>query len=156
MSGIDNLRPVPFEPGNQVARRHGFYVEQLSPAEDEDVQTIADAIRELSPVDAEALEPLVQGLAGKMWRRKRAYADLIANGVVRRNGKAAPILRDLETLENSIRRDLEALALTPQAAADLGLTLAKTRSADRFNLEALDPEERASLERLLTKARSNG
>jgi hypothetical protein len=62
-----------------------------------------------------------------LWRRRKAYADLEANGVVRARGKAAPILRDLETLGRSILDWIKALALTPQAAGTLGLMLARTR-----------------------------
>ncbi len=113
--------------GSRKRGRHGFCVEQHSRAEDAEVQTIAQAVRELSPVDAEALEPLIQGLAEKLWRPKRAYADLIANGVVRRNGKATPILRDLETLENSIRRDLKALALTLEDRRTVGIEAAQAQ-----------------------------
>jgi hypothetical protein len=61
--------------------------------------------------------------AGQLRRRRKAYADLEANDVVRARGKAAPILRDLETLERSILDGYKALALTPQAAASLNLTL---------------------------------
>jgi hypothetical protein len=148
-----NLRPVPFEAGNQVARTHGFYSAVLTPVEQDELAEIADALRELSPLDTEALEPLVQLVAGQLWRRRRAYADLEANGVVRARGKAAPILRDLTTLERAVLDGLRALSLTPQAAADLGLTLAKTeRARHEFDLERLSDDERATLERLMAKA----
>ena len=131
--GGENLQPrPPFEAGNDVAVSHGFYVSQLAPTEAHQVQEIADAIRELSPIYGEALEPLVQGLAGKLWRRKQAYADLLDNGVVRgRERSPAPILADLNTLENSIRRDLAALALTVEAAAEVGVKLSRARKPER-------------------------
>jgi hypothetical protein len=148
-----NLRPVPFAEGNRLAERHGFYSSVLTPVEDAEVAEIADALRELSPLDSEALEPLVALVAGQLWRRRRAYADLEANGVVRARGKAAPILRDLATLERSILDGLRALSLTPQAAADLGLTLARTAQVQHeFDLEKLDDGERRELERLMAKA----
>jgi hypothetical protein len=152
MANEQNLLP-PVGQGNRLAERHGFYVSKLAASEHAEIQATADAIRELVPIDSDALEPLIQGLAGKLWRRQKAYADLIANGIVRR-GKPAPILRDLETLERDIRHDLEALALTPQKAADLGLTLAKTRETERgdFDPARLSIKERQQLEDLLTKA----
>jgi hypothetical protein len=70
-------------------------------------------------------------------------------------GGKPPILRDLETLERSILDGLKALALTPQAAASLNLTLTRARTAEGFNVDALNPDERAALERLLDKARTN-
>lgn len=152
MANEQNLLP-PVAQGNRLAERHGFYVSKLAASEDAEIQETAEAIRELVPMKSAALEPLIQGLAGKFWRRRKAYSDLLANGLVRR-GKSAPILRDLETLERDIRRDLEALALTPQRAADLGLTLARTREADRaeFDPARLTIKEREQLEKLLTKA----
>jgi hypothetical protein len=50
---------------------------------------------------------------------------------------------------------LKALALTPQAAASLNLTLTRARTAEGFNVDALNPDERAALERLLDKTRTN-
>jgi hypothetical protein len=82
----------------------------LSPSESDEIAEIASAIRERTPLDSDALEPLVQLVAGQLWRRSKAYADLEANGVVRVRGKAAPILRDLSTLERSILEGLKALA----------------------------------------------
>jgi hypothetical protein len=118
-----NLRPAsPFENGNRVAQRHGFYARVLSPVELDEVEEIAGALRDLSPLDADALEPLIQLVAGQVWRRRKAYVDLEANGVVRARGKAAPILRDLESLERSILEGYKGLSLTPQAAASLNLT----------------------------------
>jgi hypothetical protein len=44
--------------------------------------------------------------------------------------------------------------LTPKAAADLGLTLAKARNANvDYNLERLSDAEQTQLQRLLDKAR---
>jgi hypothetical protein len=85
-----NLRPIPFQKGNRFAERHGFYATVVTPVESDEIAEIANAIRELSPLEAEALEPLIQLVAGQMWRRRKAYADLEANGVVRARGKAAP------------------------------------------------------------------
>jgi hypothetical protein len=148
-----NLRPIPFERGNKSGERHGFYSAVLAPVESDEIREIAHAIRELSPVDADAAEPLIQLLAGQVWRRRRAYADLQANGVVRARGKAASILRDLSTLERAILESLRALALTPQAAADLGLTLKSVHEADRdVDLDKLNDAQRRKLAELLAIA----
>lgn len=144
-----------FQRGNRVAARSGFYVRELSPSEHGDVQEIADAVRDLCPVEADELEPLIQGLAGKLWRRKRAYADLIDNGIVRGSNRLpAPILRDLETLENSIRRDLQALGLTVESAAAIGVNLARSRAAE-LDFDRLTAGEREQLSRLVAKARND-
>jgi hypothetical protein len=50
----------PFEPGNRAAAKSAFYVTALAVSERDEVQTIADAIGALSPLNAEAQEPLVQ------------------------------------------------------------------------------------------------
>jgi hypothetical protein len=153
-----NLRPVPFANGNRLARRHGFYTTRFSPSEDAEIQEIVDALRDVVPLESDSLEPILQGLAGKLWRRQRAYDDLCKHGVVRHNGRTAPILRALEPLERSIRDDLDALGMTIKSAADLRLTLARTRSVDdgRFDPSRLSISERQELERLLDKAETTG
>lgn len=60
--------------GNSVARRHGFYATLLAPVEDEEVTESAAAIRKLSPLHAEALEPLIQLVAVQLWRRHGEFA----------------------------------------------------------------------------------
>jgi hypothetical protein len=57
-----NLTPVGED--NRLAERHGFYSTILTPLEHEDVEEIAGALRELSPLDTDALEPLAQLVAG--------------------------------------------------------------------------------------------
>ncbi len=67
---------TPVGPGNRLAERHGFCATILTPVEQADLAEIAHALGELSPLDTDALEPLVQLVAGQLWRRRRAYADL--------------------------------------------------------------------------------
>ena len=92
------------------------------------------------------------------WIRKAqattAYADLLDNGVVRgRERSPAPILADLNTLENSIRRDLAALALTVEAAAEVGVKLSRARTRRRrIDLSRLTDQELAELGRLVGNA----
>jgi len=64
---------------------------------------------------------------------------------------AAPILRDLETLERSILEGLKALSLTPQAAASLGKTLSETRKR-RYDWTRLTPTEKQKVDALIGKA----
>ena len=59
----NNLTPV--VPGNRLAATHNFYARVLTPVELDELGEIADAIRELSPLDTDALEPLVQLVAGQ-------------------------------------------------------------------------------------------
>jgi hypothetical protein len=150
-----NLRA--FEPGNRAAERHSFYATKLTSAESEEIAEIADVLRELSPVSSDALEPLLSVVAAQLWRQRKAYADLARNGVVRRNGRPAAILKDLSTLENALMRGLAALALEPQAAANLGLTMKRTEALDRadFDPGRLTIKEREQLEKLLTKAETD-
>jgi hypothetical protein len=65
--------------------------------------------------------------------------------------KSSSLLRDLATLERSLLTNLKALALTPQAAADLGLTWARTEAL-RFDPDRLTEDEQAQLDRLIEKA----
>ena len=48
-----------FESGNRIASKHNFYATVLMPVEIEEVAEIAGALRELSPLDTDALEPLI-------------------------------------------------------------------------------------------------
>jgi N-acyl-D-aspartate/D-glutamate deacylase len=63
----------------------------------------------------------------------------------------------LATLERSLLAGLRALALTPQAAADLGLTWARTSALDEreFDPDRLSATELKQLRKLLGKARSS-
>jgi hypothetical protein len=147
-----NLTPV--GPNNRLARTHSFYATALTPIELADVTELADCLRELCPVNSVAMEPMIALLAGQLWRRRRAYADLAANGVVRAKGKPAPILQDLETLERSIADGLRSLGLEPMAAAKLGLTLAQVDAVAgrELDLSRLSAADRSTLERILAIA----
>lgn len=140
------LTPAPL--GNRRAEKHAVYAKILSPVENEQIDELADALREASPVDSEAIEPLVRLVAGQFWRLKKGYALIDSGGRVVRS-----LVRDLTTLENSIVVGLRALALTPQSAADVGLTLMKTKRASErpLDLSLLSDEERLQLEQLLEK-----
>jgi hypothetical protein len=143
------------EPGNQLARTHGFYARYLTPLEDAEVEEIAGAIRQLAPLDADGLEPAIQLLAGQIWRRKRAYADLQRHGVTRGRAdrsRAASILGDLTKLEGSILDGLRELGMTARSATALGLQLRQFEKARQFDFQRLTKEERRTFDELLTKA----
>jgi hypothetical protein len=158
--GMANLRPVPATPGNRLAETHGFYVQALSVAEEGEVAEIAETLRALSPIvddwGAKA-EPLIAITAGQLWRLRRGYKDLAEHGLTRGKGRQpAPILARLEALERQLLANLAALALTPKAAADLGLTIARVKEIEAgrgVDLERLSPQERLHLSELLDKAR---
>jgi hypothetical protein len=144
-----------FKPGNRAAAKSAFYVSALAPSEREEVQTIADAIRALSPLDGEAQEPLVQLVAAQIWRQRVAVAYIDEAGI-EMVARSSSLLRDLATLERALLAGLRALALTPQAAADLGLTWARASALDEreFDPNLLSDAELKQLRKLLAKARN--
>jgi hypothetical protein len=140
--------------GNRRAERHGFYVRQLSPLESDEVEGIADAIRSLCPLEADGLEPAVQLLAGQIWRRKRAYADLDRHGVTRGRAdrsRAASILTDLSKLEGSILDGLRELGMTARSAAGLGLELKRLERFRDYDFSKLTRAEKATFDELVSK-----
>ncbi len=121
----------PFEPGNTVSMRHGFFSSpRLRPEDSAEVDEISVAVWELLPAGHRlpSFAPAVEGLACRIWQARRAYADLAEHGLLRGDDRQpAPILRYLGTLERTIQRDLEGLGLTPRAWAELGLDLTRAR-----------------------------
>jgi hypothetical protein len=110
-----------FPNGNTAAVRSGFWASPLLRPDDQaEVAEIAASVRELLPVHSPGFEPAIEQLACRIWRQRRAYADLADKGVVR-DGQPAPILADLAKLERAIARDLDAFGLTPRAAVALGV-----------------------------------
>jgi hypothetical protein len=146
---------APFEAGNRAAQKSAFYISSLAASEREEVQAIADAIRDLSPLDGEAQEPLVQLVAAQIWRQRMAVAYIEECGIDE-VARSSGLLRDLATLERALLAGLRALALTPQAAADLGLTWARTSALDErdFDPSLLSDAEVRQLRKLLAKAKT--
>ena len=108
-----------------LALRSGFWASpMLRPDDRAEVEEIASGIFELLPFRRPEFAPVVEQLACRYWRQRRAYADLAENGVIR-DGSPAPVLGDLAKLENRIARDLAELGLTPRSAAALGVDLAR-------------------------------
>jgi hypothetical protein len=143
-----------FEPGNRVAAKSAFYVSALAASEREEVQAIADAIRDLSPLDGAAQEPLVQLTAAQTWRQRQAVAYIDEVGIAD-VARSSSLLRDLATLERALLANLKALALTAQSCADLGLTWAKAAALDDLDPERLDDTEIATLRALVAKAKGS-
>jgi hypothetical protein len=154
-SGNSRANLIAPERGNQLARSHGFYSKHLSPLEDTEVTEIADAIRELCPLDADGLEPAVQLLAGQIWRRRKAYLDLQRHGVTRGRAdrsRAASILTDLSKLEGSILDGLRELGMTARSAAGLGLELKRLERFRAYDFSKLTREEKQTFDLLVKKA----
>jgi hypothetical protein len=148
----------PFENGNAAARRHAFYAEKFQPLEREEIAETAYLLRSLLPLYSTAFEPLVQLLAARLWRVKRAYTfiDEHAEEDVPRS-----LLVNLGCLENTVSRDFEALGPSPRSAAALGIDLQRLARAseddgEQFNWNGLTKTERAELSRLLAKGRVDG
>jgi hypothetical protein len=90
--------------------------------------------------------------AARIWRWRRAYAYLAEHG----EDASHALLRDLNVLERSLQRDLADLGLSPRAAAELGVNLARLAAAndgddEHFDWNALSASERRTLSALLAK-----
>lgn len=90
--------------------------------------------------------------ATRIWRWRRAYAYLSEHG----EDPSRALLRDLNVLERSLQRDLADLGVSPRAAAELGVNLARLAAASGedepgFDWNALNPGERRTLSALLAK-----
>jgi hypothetical protein len=119
----------PFEPGNLAHRRSGFWtVPTLRPDDRAELEEITAGIWEVLPDFEASFSVAVEQLALRIWRQRRAYADLSENGLVR-DGQPASVLGHLDKLEAAIQRDLDALGLTPTSRARLGLDLVRTEDA---------------------------
>ena len=119
----------PFEPGHMLSVKSGFWASPMLREHDRaEVEEIADSLRELMPGYAPAFELTIEQLACRIWRQRRAYADLSEHGIVRK-GQPAPLLVDLAKLERQIARDLAELGMTPRSALALGVDAAARERA---------------------------
>jgi hypothetical protein len=119
----------PLETGHTLTLKSGFWAApRLRPDDRAEVEELVVRSWELLPFRRPEFELAVEQLACRIWRQRRAYADLAERGIVR-DGKPAPILADLGKLENTIQRDLETLGLTPRSAASLGADLVRTEES---------------------------
>jgi len=134
-----------------------MYAKQFSPLDAEEIGETADLLREIVPTYAVAFEPMLQLLAARLWRLKRAYEFVAATSEGDLPGNFGEKLNSLELL---INRTLAALGMSPVAASELGINLRRLaevgESGASFDWGALEPAERATLERLLSKGRAGG
>jgi hypothetical protein len=146
----------PFENGNRTALTHGVYLTKFSEDDRAEIEEIADSLRAAVPVYSASFEPTIRMCAARVWRWRRAYAYLSERG----EDASRALLKDLNTLERSLQRDLADLGVSPKAAAELGVNLARLAAVNpeegpAFDWNALDREERRQLERLLAKGRAD-
>jgi hypothetical protein len=152
LSDHPNLRPVPFERGNDLALKHGAYsrLRLTEPAGE-----TADVVRELVPIANDADEPMIQAF-GYVLEQLRAAGKALEQAS--ENGRRDKLLRlsqDAQGWANVALRFAQALGLTPVARAGLGLDLARMGAAartTRFDPQQLTDEERRQLEHLMSKA----
>lgn len=147
----------PFQNDNRAAARHGFYFQKFSEQERGEIEEIADALRSALPLYAANFEPTIRMAAARVWRWQRAYAYLVERSEEHVSGV---LLRDLGVLERTIQRDFDSLGISPKAAAELGINLARLTAAAGddgapFDWNALSAKERRELERLLAKGRAD-
>ncbi len=120
-TGCSCVRCTGTPKGNQLALRSGFWATPMLRSDDQaEVAEISEALLELLPVQSPRFELAIEQLACRIWRQRRAYADLAEHGIIR-DGQPASILADLSKLERAIMRDLDAFGLTPRAAVALGV-----------------------------------
>jgi hypothetical protein len=127
-------------------------LEKFSDAERTEIEGIADELRSAVPLYSVSFEPTIRMTAARIWRWRRAYAYLAERG----EDAATAILRDLNVLERSLQRDLADLGVSPRAAAELGVNLARLAAANgdaetEFDWNALSANERRTLSALLAK-----
>jgi hypothetical protein len=147
-------RAEPFQPGHTISLKHGLFSEQLREGDAEEIAAIRDQVGSLLPTPAAAFQPAVEILAERIWRLRRAlaYLSTIEEDAVPRN-----FGERLSALESRIDRSLRDLGLTPTAAAELGVNLARLAAIGEdgpgFNWSALTREEQAQLDALIAKGR---
>ncbi len=109
-----------FEPGNELALRHGAYaVVALGPR----VEELADQIRELVPAYSASDEITIRLLCLTLARLERS-SDVTGNVPIEELGR----LRENERgWTNTARRLLNDLGMTPTSRAGLGLALVQAK-----------------------------
>lgn len=137
---FEGQRP-PFEPGNRAAVKHRFFAAKLDADDQAEIDAIMESLRRLvlSELDVDALQPLLELTAMQMWRLRRAYVHL-AGRDLEEGGSVNPLLRHVDICEKSVKQNIASLVLEPQAAADLNLTMVRSRKA--FDLSVLSPAQR--------------
>jgi hypothetical protein len=134
--------------------KHGLYLTKFAESDRAEIDEIADSLRSAvtSLFYSTAFEPMIRMTAARIWRWRRAYAYLAEHG----EDASRALLRDLNTLERSLQRDLADLGVNPRSAAALGVDLVRLAAATgadegEFDWDALSPSERRTLSKLLAK-----
>jgi hypothetical protein len=136
--------------GNSNARRSGFYSKALQPRELRHLDAIAEELRDLMGDSySPRFEPALTALAGQLWRWQRAQEYLHRHDV---SAASATLLRDLGTLENSLRLGMARLGLDLDSAVALRVRIERHRGQGP-DVDKLTGPERRQLERLVEKAR---
>ena len=146
----------PFEIRNRAALTHGVYLQKFADDERAEIEEIAESLREAVPLYSPSFEPTLRMCAARIWPWRRAYRYLSERGEDASRG----LLRDLNTLERSLQRDFDSLGVSPRAAGELGVNLAKLAATGvddgaPFNWNAPNTKECAELDRLLAKGRAD-
>jgi hypothetical protein len=141
----------PFEPGNQVARRHGAQaLLALRPR----VREIAEALAAVAPVAHEADGPAVELLATMLARLEAVDAYVGERGLVTGSGDPYPVLGLVSRWERNATALLDKLGMTSAGRAALGLVVARAQeiAAGTLDYSRLDDDELAQLRALVEKA----
>lgn len=135
---------APFEVGNRAAVKHRFFAAKMDADDQAEIDAIIVSLRALvlTDLDVDALQPLLELTAMQMWRLRRAYVHL-AGRDLEQGGSVNPLLRHVDIAEKSVRANIASLVLEPQAAADLNLTLVRSRKP--FDLSVLSPAQRETV-----------
>jgi hypothetical protein len=152
----NGLAPAPI--GNRRAATHSAYVTRFTPGELQEIAEIEDELRELTPVDSPAIEPVIALAAGQIWRRDRLFRDLTEHGVTRGRadrGRVAPAALALDALERQLAESLKMLCVSPKGAATLA-TRWRRPEARIASTSTAERRRARQLERLLDKARARG
>ena len=129
----------PFQPGNQLAARHGAYARlQLAPRAKEIAESLHDVVPVVSSCDAATIDVLGLVLA-QLERAGAALAIVQAADVDRlvagddlgvdRRDDLRRLAADSRGWANVALRYFDALGLTPTSRARLGLDIARARDA---------------------------
>lgn len=100
---------------------------------------------------APRFEPALTVLAGQLHRWTKVQEYLHRHGI---ESASSTLLRDLGTLENSMRLGMARLGLDVQSALDMRIRVERHRGDD-LDLDRLTASERRTLERLVSKAKSD-
>jgi|SoiMetStandDraft_5_1073268.scaffolds.fasta_scaffold90676_1 hypothetical protein len=144
----------PFREGSTVSIRHGLYSGRFAPLEKVEIDQTAELLRSILPTYASAFEPALQLLAACLWRLRCGYefVEKTPEGELPKH-----FLETLNSLEHLVNRSLASLGVTPIAASELGVNLARLAAGSddepTFDWNALQQKERRELERLIAKGR---